>query len=302
MTIQKLTTTNAFLAIDLPGSPSSAGVVRAAPKVLQGGAIAMARTATYTFAVRELKVGGMSAGISAEPDERDATIAAFVAEVAPRVEAGELVIDAAKGVPADALADLDAHDPRSPLHREQVDGRSLDEHLLGLGAVVAAEAAFGSLDGRRAAVEAGPAAASVTAALAARGLTDVVDDLSADVDIVFCGSRQAMIDGAAAETLAAKVLVPTGAHALSAKGLAVLHRRGIVALPDFVTTAGPTFAGWPGSATTVEAVIADAEATIAAIIAEANAHEEGPVLAACYRAEAFLSTWQETLPFGRPLA
>ena len=31
-------------------------------------------------------------------------------------------------------------------------------------------------------------------------------------------------------------------------------------------------------------------------------HDEGAYLGACYRAEAFLRTWQETLPFGRPLA
>ena len=33
-----------------------------------------------------------------------------------------------------------------------------------------------------------------------------------------------------------------------------------------------------------------------------DGHADGPLLGACHRAEAFLRTWQDTLPFGRPLA
>ena len=32
------------------------------------------------------------------------------------------------------------------------------------------------------------------------------------------------------------------------------------------------------------------------------AHDDGPLLAGCYQAEAYLRTWREQLPFGRPLA
>lgn len=302
MKIQKLTGTNAFVAVDLEGAPCSTGVVRAAPKVLQGGAQTMARTTTYTFAMRELQVGGASAGISAEPDERDAAIAAFVEELAPRAQAGELVLDAGKGVEPAQLADLVTHDPRHPVHLEQVDGQPLDAHLHALGVVVAAQAALGDLDGRTAAVEPGPDAEAIIAALAARGLTAVESDTAAEVDVVFCGSRQGMIDGTTAAALQAKVLVPTGPHTLSAKGLAVLDSRDVVALPDFVTLAGPTFAGWPVGGTTVDEVVATAEEWIAATIAEVLGHDEGPILGACYRAEAFLGTWRDALPFGRPLA
>jgi hypothetical protein len=38
------------------------------------------------------------------------------------------------------------------------------------------------------------------------------------------------------------------------------------------------------------------------VLDEVLEHEKGPLLAACYRAETFLRTWRETLPFGRPLA
>ena len=37
-------------------------------------------------------------------------------------------------------------------------------------------------------------------------------------------------------------------------------------------------------------------------VREVHGHDEGPLLGACERAEAFLATWQDELPFGRPLA
>jgi hypothetical protein len=43
-------------------------------------------------------------------------------------------------------------------------------------------------------------------------------------------------------------------------------------------------------------------AAITAVLTEVLAHDAGPLLAACYRAEAFLGTWRGELPFGRPLA
>lgn len=300
--IQKLSGTNAFVAVDLDGAPSATGVVRCAPKVLQGGAQAMARTTTYTFAIRGLQIGGASAGISAEGDQRDDAIATFVAELAPRAESGELILDAGRGVEPAQLEGLAVHDPRPPVHREDLDGRPLAASLHARGVVAAATAVLGSLAGRTAIVEAGPDHDDIVAALAAVGLTTVGTDLAATADVVFCGSRQGVVDGVLAATLAAGLVVPTGPHAISAKGLAVLSSRDVIALPDFVTLAGPTFAGWPEGEATVDAITATAEAWIAATITEAVAHDEGPILGACYRAEEFLRTWRDELPFGRPLA
>ena len=42
--------------------------------------------------------------------------------------------------------------------------------------------------------------------------------------------------------------------------------------------------------------------TVTGILDEVATHEEGPLLGACARAEAFLGTWRPSLPFGRPLA
>ena len=338
--IDKLTTTNAFVIIDLEDASQAAGVVRAAPKVLQGSSKALARTATYTFAVRELQVSGASAGISADPEERVDAIAAFVTEVAPRVESGELVLDPGGGVEPGDLAELAGKDRRDPVHAEMVDGVPLMLRLDAVGAAVAAETALGGLENKSAAVEIGPSAGPLVAELTARGAkvvafggskgvahdsagldTDALasgDDavldqlggelqpaeslLTTDASVLFCGSRQGMIDGEAAESLGAGLVVPTGCQPVSAKGLAVLRRRDVVALADFVSTAGRTFAGWPAGESAPEAIIADASAGIAAIVRDTLSHDEGAFLGACHVAEAFLSTWQDPLPFGRPLA
>ena len=338
MHIDKLSNTGAFVVIDLDDAPTSVGIVRVAPKVLQGSATALARTTTYTFAARELKIGGASAGISADPERRDDAIGVFVAELAPRVESGALVLDPGPGVADEGLMTLSNDATRNAVRHETVESdRTLEAHLAGLGPVVAAEAALGSLDGRTAAVELGPNAAALVEALAARGARVVAvggpngsvqiteglapDALGETLDlaalgevrpadallttqatVLFCGSRQGMIDGAAAETLGAQVLVPTGCQPLSAKGLAVLRRRDVVALADFVSTAGPSFAWWPAGEASVAAVLADATTGIAELVTSTISHDEGPLLGACYRAEAFLRTWQAALPFGRPLA
>jgi hypothetical protein len=41
---------------------------------------------------------------------------------------------------------------------------------------------------------------------------------------------------------------------------------------------------------------------VRSLLDEVAGHPDGPLLASCYRAEAFLATWQTKLPFGRPLA
>jgi hypothetical protein len=294
-------TASSFIAIDLPDAPCATGVVRAAPKILQGGARAMARTTTYTFAIRGLEVGGASGGISAEADDVPAAIAAFAEAIAERTADGRLVLDPGKGVDP-AVWGAPAGDPRPEVRREDLDGMRLDERLVGIGALAAASAAVGSATGWTASVEAGPDAASTLAALADAGIDVVADTLDAQVDVLFCGARQGVLDGATAEVVEARTVVPIGPHAVSAKGLAVLRRRAIVVLPDFVSLAGPTYAGWPVGDDTIDAVVAACRSGVHAMVSDALAHEDGPFLGACVAAEAFLSTWQDELPFGRPLA
>lgn len=304
--INKLSTTNAFVITDLEGASQSAGPVRWAKKVLQGSTASYARSATYTFAHRGLQISGAAAGISAEPDDRDAAIAAFLAEVTPQLESGELVLDPGTGVNPDDLASVAAHDPRSPLRLESVDGVILPDYLTAVSAVTAAHTARGDLDGASAAVESGALAAPLTKLLTDQG-AQVTEFSTADLgsvsaDIVFCGSRLGMVDGEVATSIDTKIVVPSGCQPVSAKGLAVLSQRDVMVLADFVTTSGATHAGWPGDATTIDEVVESVRQTVSEAVKADIGHEAGPFLGACYRAEEFLATWQEKLPFGRPLA
>jgi hypothetical protein len=170
VTVQKLTTTDAFVVVDLDGAPVADGVARWAKKVLVDGARWLARSRTYAWAVLEEQVSGASAGISAPPESRTQAVAAFVAELEPRVAAGELGLDPAKGLSADDLAPLTAVDPRSALGSTGGPTGTLADALLGAGIAAAAGASLGDLDGATVVVEgAGGSGPAVVEALISRG-------------------------------------------------------------------------------------------------------------------------------------
>jgi len=126
--------------------------------------------------------------------------------------------------------------------------------------------------------------------------------LAAEADVLLCGSKLGLVDDAVATTLGQRWIVPIGPVPVTAKGLAVSSRRDITVLADFVTTSGPLFADHPDPAATADDLLAAAVAAITATTQALADHPEGPFMAACYRAEEHLATWQEQLPFGRPLA
>lgn len=342
MKIHKLSSVDAFLAFDLGDAPA-AGVVRSAPKILQGGAKDMARSLTYTFASFEMQRGGVSGGINAKPEDRDAAIASFAEELAPMVADGKLFLDPAKGVTAEGLAPL-GDDGRNAVRNDDVNGDSLALHLAGLGPAVAAQKVT-NLDGATVAIEGfgahGPALAE---ALEARGAKIVgvstadgavlqSDGISAadlrsgwaehgpavagqlggdaepawkvfqsGADILLAGSKVGAINHTTAEKLSLKAVVPHGPLPITTRAVAILQRSGATVLPDFITTAGPIFASWPTGDAKPDAVVSDATAAIEAALDDTMGHDDGAFLGACYRAEAFLKTWQDALPFGRPLA
>jgi hypothetical protein len=304
---QKLTSTDAFVVTDLAGAPSSTGIVRRARKILPDGAKLLARSATYSWAVLGQQVGGASAGINAEDDVADAAIAAFVEELTAQVADGSLSVDAGKGVPAASLDALDAVDRRNGARRTSSDNGTVDDELLAAGAVAAAAAAAGSLDGLTAVIEgAGTAAAALGAQLTEAGVTvaPTVDGgpLVTAADLLFCGSKTGLIDHQGAATLPHRFVVPIGPVPITARGLAVAHRGGVVVLPDFVTTAGPLL-GWVSpEGTPLADAIVTVRSTVAELVARCVAHPENPTLGGCAIAEGFLSTWQDELPFGRPMA
>jgi hypothetical protein len=262
--IRKLSSTNAFVAVDLDGA-TGRGVVRMAPKVLQGGAKNLARSMTYSLACLGRRETGVSAGISATPEESDAALAAFVLEVTDWDEGYRF--EAGKGVGTAALGPL-AVEAGDPLP----------------GAVAGALAAC---PGASTAVTDADDPSPLGDLLAGHGIEvlEVDDPLSTAADLLFVGSGVGAIDHVAADRVGAQVVVPTVRLAVTTRALAMCSRRGIVVLPDFVVLADP-LAGFD-------------EAT--SVLAEALDHADGPVLGACERSEAFLGSWQDELPFGRPI-
>jgi hypothetical protein len=279
--VHKLDATDAFYVLDLEGAARSVGVVRLAPKVLVDGAELLARATTYALATFGVQAGGVSAGINAKPETKDAAVAAFCEAVAPLVESAELHLSPGTGLTAEDLA---------AIHTEPVDDR-----LESRGAVAAA-GAFGS----GTAAVAGPLAGNWDERLApwwrdTGGTWAGAGGFDADVDVLFLAGRAGILDHDAAGAVTARVLVPVTPVPVTAKAYAALTRAHVTFVPDAVSCAAPLLAiADPDGGAPVERV--------ARIAAELAAADGEPWRLAVERAETFLATWRDALPFGRPLA
>ena len=294
MPIEKLDTVDAFIVFDLADAPESVGVVRSARKILPSGATDLARSMTYAFATFEMRRSGASAGINAVDDDRADAVAKFAAEIAPMVGSGRFLPEPGTRVPRSALESLAESDPRAAV------GDLADQATVA-GAVAAAAQASGGLDGRTVAIEgSGPICDALIIAVEEQGGTMV--EMNGQADVLFAGSKMGAIDHTVAEQINVNTLVPYSPIPVTARALAILGRAGTTVVPDFIATAGPLFAWWPSGDPTPEAITADAAAKITASLEEIADHPDGLFLAAAYRAESFLATWQDSLPFGRPLA
>jgi glutamate dehydrogenase (NAD(P)+) len=124
-----------------------------------------------------------------------------------------------------------------------------------------------------------------------------------DADVVVPGTRPGAISARAAESLPAgvRVVAPAANAPYSEAGAAVLGRRGILALPDFVCNAGAVL-GYrsPGDASP-DQVLGAAGARIAELIQAALDHPDGPMAGACAQAAEFLRGWWGEPP-GSPFA
>ncbi len=339
VTIRRLSTADAFVVTDLPDDVPAAGVVRSAPKVLVDGATWLARSQTYQFAAFGRRAGGASAAVNARPEDREEAVAAFLAELAPDLGSGALLLEPAKGLSAAHGEALRATDPRPPVwweHRHELRGAGV---AAALASVLPAEGATVTIEGfddagpalvaalaERGAVVVAVATASGTAvhpeglaadqvaeAWAAHGPGFVAeigvdpaspgDVLSVAADALVVGSKAGVVDHGVAAELRVRAVVPGGALPVTAKALATLRRAGVVVLPDFVTTAGPLFA-WPteGPVPDLDTARNAAVAEIPAALTAVVDHPSGPLLGACELAERFLATWTDTVPFGRPIA
>ena len=284
MRVQKLESTDGFLLFDLDGAERSAGVARLAPKVLNDSAELLARSVTYSFAAFGLQMSGASAGINAKPEGRDAAIAAFIEEVKPLVASGALTLHASTGLSDADLAPLGTDPP--------------DPALTAHGAIAAAEATLGTLDGKTVAViGAGPVADTARVTASDKGAT-VADDsgIDATADALLVAGKTGVIDHEAAESVKARVVVPLTPLPVTAKAYAAFRRADIVYVPDFIALAAPLLAAFDPTAAT------DPVERVRELMQHIAAEGPNAWLVAIGLAEAFLSTWQDALPFGRPLA
>lgn len=280
--VQRLSTTDGFIVWDLADAKASAGVVRLAPKVLQDGAVLLARSTTYAFASFGVAGhAGASAAINAKPDDREAALAAFLDEVRPLAESGQLHLAPSLGTAADDLAPLGWGDP--------------DPALAAAGAIAASRVA-GPLDWRTAAVVgAGPLVEATNAQLTEAGATLVDPRFDSACDVLFVAGKAGVLDHATAEAVQASLIVPLTSVPVTARALAVLGKAGRVVVPDFLSTAAPLLAAHDADGGDPVQRVRDAAIALA---------DQGPGmwLAAAVAAEENLAGWTAEKPFGRPLA
>ncbi len=288
------------MVVDIDGQPAT-GLVRLARKILHSSATSMARSATYSFASFGIKRSGASGGINAQGDEIESALASFLSEIEPSVKAGDLHLDPAKGIPSGAFSNLQEMSGR------RTEGLQPDNQAEG---VVAATrwALGGDLDGRSVAIEGathGAVPRAIATKLIQQGATIVeVDGLDekpwliwgAQADAIVCGSKLGVLNHAGTRFIKAKAIVPWATTPVTTKAFANLQRANVRVIPDFVSAAGSLVGGYIGPK---DPSVSD---QIVTILSESDEHPDGVLLGACYRAESFLGSWIDKLPFGRPLA
>ena len=121
-----------------------------------------------------------------------------------------------------------------------------------------------------------------------------------DVDVVFVGSGPGAMSGQGASMVGTTPVVAVGPAAISSKAMALLRQQGAPTAADFVAGVGPALAWWSDN-TSHDELRSSTSSAVAALVEETAQHADGGFMAACYKAEAFMKTWQDTLPFGRPL-
>lgn len=128
-----------------------------------------------------------------------------------------------------------------------------------------------------------------------------------DTDVLVPGARTGVIDADRAARLRARVISPAANVPYTVRGLSILRERGILALADFVCSAGATI----GYVQELFGELPDADAAhdivdewITDLTRRSMAHPDGPFAGASAMAEEFLRTWREpdALPDGPALA
>ena len=129
------------------------------------------------------------------------------------------------------------------------------------------------------------------------------DVFASGADVFFVGSKMGAVNHEiAAQIQDTAAVVACGRIPVTARALAVFAARRCGGSRGFCRSRrfGPCPLGGPGP---FRCRVLDAVAeTVGVLSSEFAVHSDGPFLAACRAAESYLLTWQDELPFGRPLA
>lgn len=134
-------------------------------------------------------------------------------------------------------------------------------------------------------------------------LSSPVEVFASGADVYFVGSKMGVVNHEiAAQIRDAAAIVACGRIPVTARALAVLRRSGVAVPADFVALAGSTIALWGDPARSEAEILDSVVATVGILSSEFVVCADGAFIAACLAAESYLLTWQDELPFGRPLA
>lgn len=341
MGLHKLERNQAFVILDLESAASHVGPLRVAATATQTNARLYARRATYTYAALGEQVGGAAGGVKVDRAEVPDAVEQFCADAEPLVAERSIGLDEAAGVQAGELAPLRSADPRDPVVHADLDGTPLAALAAARSAAATLEGHLGDLDGCRLLVTWSRVAGTFVTEAARRGARVVAvstgagtavdpggldvaalvaaaeahgDDLvdhcggergdrwavfGVEGDVFVPGPTLRSLSEQGAERLQVRAVLPITEQAVPPKPMAILRRRGAELLPDFLTLAGPAVVGLVGGEP--DAALAAIDDRVTPLARDVAGHEHGPFIGACVAAEAFLDSWLDERPAGRPL-
>ena len=339
--IKQLESTKGFVIYDLPNAGTYVGPTRLGAKLIPGNAEMLVRHQTYVFGLTEQQKSGATIGLKVDASDAEGAVVALAEELTDEFESQRLLTNPGLRLSEALLAPVLRHDKRNPIAKAERDGVTFEDELVALGAVTCASRFVNPNGTWKVAIEgfdqSGLAIArevenhggKVHRISTAKGCVsgdfdsstladtwmdsgaDCVEKLgpvgkpweiwNSDVDAVFVGSKPGAMSGDGATSTNDTPIIATSAAAISSKALAILRKNKVPVAADFLSRVGPTLAWWASEETSPDVLRSSTTETVIGLLEETVDHDDGPFMAACYKAEAFIESWQEKRPFGRPL-
>ena len=313
-----------WMVWDMPDVAVGAGLVAAAPGLLQSEGKLVARTFTYQLAMLDEHRSGAVGGIKASPDALGDEGAAWSQGVSELIAAdrwtgyaanfAQGALDGVALLDGETVFEAEAASLRAVITEVLADDGPARVSAIGLNKRIVVALAELAAEGRVKLVAAsspsgtlaspdGLDLTSLSAALDAhptdwlQGIDETTGPawgaLSTPCDVLLVG-RTLGLTHEFQERVLAKTVIGVTDGAVSPRALAQLQRRGIVVWSDLVATLGRVVALLGGGP-------ADAFGQTAAIAHAVGSHVDGPTIGTFEMAEATLRGWHGDIPVSRPL-